>query len=115
MAEQADALGSNPGSSKECEFNSHQGDHQEDGPAVVIGDHVRGSTLGTTLFSVCFCRPNTIPGAECSTVGSAPGLGPGGRGFKSRHSDGQYCLQSHAWFVASSSQASSGTAWVYPR
>ena len=60
MAEQADALGSNPGSSKECEFNSHQGDHQagpvaclfgqEDGPVAVIGDHVRGSTIGTTLF-----------------------------------------------------------------
>nr|DAU11899.1 MAG TPA: Protein of unknown function (DUF2733) [Caudoviricetes sp.] len=27
----------------------------------MIGDHVRGSTLGTTLFSVCFCRPNSIP------------------------------------------------------
>ena len=28
VAEQADALGSNPGSSKEYEFDSHQGDHQ---------------------------------------------------------------------------------------
>nr|DAK83311.1 MAG TPA: hypothetical protein [Caudoviricetes sp.] len=58
----------------------------------MIGDHVRGSTLGTTLFGVCFCRPNSIPGAECSAVGSAPGLGPGGREFESHHSDGQYCL-----------------------
>ena len=28
MAEQEDALGSKPGSSKEYEFDSHQGDHQ---------------------------------------------------------------------------------------
>lgn len=27
VAEQEDALGSNPGSSKEYEFDSHQGDH----------------------------------------------------------------------------------------
>lgn len=30
MAEQADALGSKPGSSKEYEFDSHQGDHYND-------------------------------------------------------------------------------------
>ena len=30
MAEQADALGSNPGSSKEYEFDSHQGDYHNE-------------------------------------------------------------------------------------
>lgn len=30
MAEQEDALGSNPGSSKEYEFDSHQGDHHNE-------------------------------------------------------------------------------------
>lgn len=30
MAEQEDALGSNPGSSKEYEFDSHQGDHHDE-------------------------------------------------------------------------------------
>ena len=36
MAEQADALGSNPGSSKECEFDSHQGDHQAAGQLGLV-------------------------------------------------------------------------------
>ena len=36
VAEQEDALGSNPGSSKEYEFDSHQGDYQR--PREVLVD-----------------------------------------------------------------------------
>lgn len=44
MAEQADALGSNPGSSKEYEFDSHQGDHHnERRTSMKLRQHIHGS------------------------------------------------------------------------
>ena len=71
------------------------------GLRIWIADSVyTPQSQSTTTFSIRSPNPRSaIPGG-CSSVGRAPGCGPGGRGFESRHSPQQiiarWCNRQHA-------------------